>query len=155
MPRVHDAQQQQVIPQTPVSVRCSTRTSRPPDRFSPSLYSILLTDSGELEEYEEAMQVDAKQQWKLGMKEEMDSLLKNQTWELCKLPTSKKDLPNKWVYRLKEEDGGKKRFKSRLVVKGFAQKKGIDFDEIFFHVVKMTSIRTRLSCVAADDLHLE
>jgi len=41
------------------------------------------------------------------------------------------------------------------VVKGFAQKKGIDFDEIFSPVVKMTSIRTILSLVAAEDFHLE
>ena len=33
------------------------------------------------------------------------------------------------VYMLKEEDGGKQRYKARLVVKGFAQKKGIDSDE--------------------------
>jgi hypothetical protein len=56
---------------------------------------------------------------------------------------------------LKEEDGGEKRYKARLVVKGFAQKKGIDFDEIFSPVVKMTSIRTILSLVAVEDLHLE
>jgi len=41
------------------------------------------------------------------------------------------------------------------VVKGFAQKKGIYFDEIFSLVVKMTSIRTILSLVVAEDLHLE
>jgi hypothetical protein len=56
---------------------------------------------------------------------------------------------------LKEEDGGKKQYKARLVVKGFTQNKGIDFDEIFSHVVKMTSIRTILSFVAIEDLHLE
>jgi hypothetical protein len=71
------------------------------------------------------------------------------------LPAEKRSLHNKWVYRLKEEDGGKKRYKDRLVVKGFSQKKGIDFDEIFSHVVKMTSIRTILSHVAVEDLHLE
>ena len=54
-------------------------------------------------------------------------------------------------FRLKEEDGGKKRFKARLVVKGFAQKKGIDFDEIFYLVVKMTFICTILSIVATKD----
>ena len=58
-------------------------------------------------------------------------------------------------YRLKEEDGGKKQYKARLVVKGFAQKKGIDSDEIFSLVVKMTSIKSILSLVAVEDLHLE
>ena len=38
---------------------------------------------------------------------------------------------------------------------GFAQKKGIDFDEIFSPIFKMTSIRTILSLVAVEDLHLE
>ena len=64
-------------------------------------------------------------------------------------------MQNKWVYSLKEEDGGKQRYKARLVVKGFAQKKDIDFDEIFNLVVKMTSIRTILSLVATKYLHLE
>ena len=63
---------------------------------------------------------------------------------MVKFPIEKRALYNKWVYRLKEEDGGKKWYKARLVVKGFAQKKGIDFDEIFSPVVKMTSIRTIL-----------
>jgi hypothetical protein len=56
---------------------------------------------------------------------------------------------------LKGEDGGKKLYKARFVIKGFAQKKGIDFDEIFYLVVKMTSIRTILSLVVVEDLHLE
>ena len=47
---------QQQAPQTPESgVRKSTRISRPPERYSPSLYYVLLTDSGEPECYEEAV----------------------------------------------------------------------------------------------------
>jgi hypothetical protein len=71
------------------------------------------------------------------------------------LHVGKRALQNKWVYRLKEEDGCKKWYKARLVVKGFAQNKGIDFDEIFSLVFKMTSIRTILSFVVVEDLHLE
>jgi hypothetical protein len=56
---------------------------------------------------------------------------------------------------LKEEYGGKWRYKARLVVKGFAQNKGIYFDEIFSLVVKMTLIRNILSLVAVEDFHLE
>ena len=115
----------------------------------------MLTDSGELECYEEALQAETRKKWEKAMKEEMDSLAHNQTWDLDRLPVGKITLQNKWVYRLKEEDGGKQRYKSRLVVKGFAQKKGIYFDEIFSPVVKMASIRTILSLVAVEDLHLE
>ena len=56
---------------------------------------------------------------------------------------------------MKEEYGGKKWYKTRLVVNGFAQNKGIDFDEIFSPVVKMTAIRMILSLVVVEYLHLE
>ena len=75
------------------------------------MYSILLIDVGELECYDEAVQVDTYIQWESTMTDEMHSLLKNQTWDLFKFPIGKKDLQNKWVYRLKEEDGGKKRLR--------------------------------------------
>ena len=41
------------------------------------------------------------------------------------------------------------------MVKGFSQKQGIDFDEIFSPVVKMSSIRVVLGLVASLDLELE
>ena len=113
-------QQQQQAPQTPKSgVRRSTRISRPPNRYSPSLYYVLLTDSSEPECYEEAVQVENRKKWEQAMKEEMESLQHNHTWDLVRLPLSKTTLQNKWVYRLKEEYGGRKRYKARLVVKGF------------------------------------
>ena len=95
-----------------------------------------MTYSSEPECYEEAMQVETRNKWEQGMDEEIDSLVRKQTWDLIKFPTRKRELKNKWVYRLKEEDGGKKRYKDELVVKGFAQKKCIYFDEIFFPLLK-------------------
>ena len=59
--------------------------------------------------------------WKNDMKEEMDSLFENKTWELVKLPKGRKTLQNKWVYKSKHQGEGKKeRYKARLVVKGFS-----------------------------------
>ena len=52
----------------------------------------------------------------------MGSLVRNQTCYLVEFPESKRELQNKWVYRLKEEEGGKKPYKARLLVKEFAQK---------------------------------
>ena len=89
------------------------------------------------------------------MKDELDFLLGNQTWELTELPTRKKALHNKWIYRIKNEHDGSKRYKARLVVKGFQQKKGIDYLEIFSLVMKMSTIRLVLGMVAVENLHLE
>ncbi|GKA81578.1 putative RNA-directed DNA polymerase, partial [Tanacetum coccineum] len=47
------------------------------------------------------------------------------------------------------------RLQARLAVKGFRQKKGIDFDEIFSPVVKMGSIRVVLGLAASLDLEVE
>ena len=91
-----------------------------------------MTDSGEPECFEEEMQVETRKKWEQGMDEEIKSFVRSQTWDLVEFPTEKRALQNIWFYRLMEEDEGNKRYKARLVVKGFAQKKGIDFDEIFF-----------------------
>ena len=40
-------------------------------------------------------------------------------------------------------------------MKGFQHREGIDFNEIFSHVVKHTTIRSVLSIVATENLHLE
>ena len=60
-------------------------------------------------------------------------------WWSCRI--GKRALRNKWVYKLKLGDTGKPpRYKARIVVKGFQQKKGVDFDEIFAPIVKMNDL---------------
>ena len=86
----------------------------------------------------------------------MDFVHDNHTYELTKLPKGKRTLRNKWVYKLKLRDAGNPpRYKSRIVVKGFQQKKGVDFDEIFASVLKITSIQTVLSIATSMDLEVE
>ena len=110
----------QVDQSTPVAeVRKSSRTIRPPQRYSPTLNYLMLTNSGEPECYEEALQDENSNKLELIMNDEIDSLLRNQTWELIELPVRKKALRNKWVYKIKNEHDGSKRYKARLVVKGF------------------------------------
>ena len=57
------------------------------------------------------------------------------------LPAGQKVLPCKWVYRLKITPGdAKPKYKAILVANEFKQEKGVDFDEIFSPVVKMTTL---------------
>ena len=89
------------------------------------------------------------------MDDEMRSLEQNDTWVLTELPAEKRALLNKWVIRIKTEPDGKRKFKARLLVKGYSQRKGIDYAELFSPVVKLTSIRILLNVVASENLHLE
>ena len=72
------------------------------------------------------------------MKEEMQSLIENQTCDLVELLEGRKALRNKWVFKLKNKDNNSNlRYKARIVVKVCNQKKDIDFEEIFSPVVKI------------------
>ncbi|GJZ80925.1 retrovirus-related pol polyprotein from transposon TNT 1-94 [Tanacetum coccineum] len=124
-----------------LQLRRSTREFRAPVRYSPSANYLLLTENGEPKSYSEALSSKEFVQWKKAINEDMVSLEKNQTWSLVRLPAGKKALQSKWVFRVKEEHDGKKRYKARLVVKGFQHKLGVDYNEIFSLVVKMTTIR--------------
>jgi len=76
------------------------------------------------------------------MQEEIEALHKNNTWDLVPLPQGRKAIGNKWVYKIKRDGNDQVgRYRARLVVKGYAQKEGIDFNEIFSPVVRLTTIR--------------
>ena len=70
----------------------------------------------------------------------MNSLWKNHTYKFTELPKGRKVLKNKWAFKLKKDNEKLLKYKAQLVVKGFGQKQGINFDEIFSSVVKMCSI---------------
>ncbi|GJX45582.1 retrotransposon protein, putative, ty1-copia subclass [Tanacetum coccineum] len=87
--------------------------------------------------YQEAVACEDSSKWKAAMEEEMDSLRKNKT--------------------LKEGIEGvqKPRYKARLVARGFTQRAGIDYNEVFSLVVRHTSIRVILALTACKDYELE
>lgn len=65
--------------------------------------------------------------WIHVMEEELQSIERNQTWELVDLPVQKKPITVKWVFKVKlNPDGVVSKYKARLVVEGFLQNPGID-----------------------------
>jgi len=107
--------------------------------------------------YTEAIATSDREKWISAMQEEMQSLEKNGTWDVVRLPKQKKAVRCKWIFKRKEglSPSEPPRFKARLVAKGFSQIPGIDYNDVFSPVVKHSSIRTFFSIVAMHDLELE
>lgn len=107
--------------------------------------------------YREVMEDPYSDLWKEAAGDEMVSLKKNGTWVLVDKPEDQKTIGCKWVFKRKPGIVGVEppRYKGRLVVKGFFQREGVDFQEIFAPVVKHVSIRYILSAVTHFNMELQ
>ena len=62
------------------------------------------------------------------MTQEYEALHVNHTWDLVPIPEGNKAIGCKWVYKvIHKADGSIERLKTRLVVKGYTQREGVDF----------------------------
>ncbi|XP_047260588.1 uncharacterized mitochondrial protein AtMg00820-like [Capsicum annuum] len=114
----------------------------------PGYYTAIVEEEGanEPETFEEASQ---DQKWNKAMKEEMAALKQNQTWELVPKQSDVKPISCKWVFKIKRRaDGSIERDKARLVSHGFSQQYGLDYDETFSPVSKLTTVRVLLALAA-------
>ncbi|KAH9669160.1 Integrase catalytic domain-containing protein [Citrus sinensis] len=142
-----------------IAIRRSRREIKKPGWLTKDMvvaYTLPVIDDYIPNTFSEALHSSESDQWKLTMEEEIKSLHQNQTWELVKLPKEKKAIGNKWVYAKKQGSLNQStpRYKVRLVAKGFAQKEGIDYNEVFSPIVKHTSIHILLALVAKYELEL-
>jgi hypothetical protein len=80
--------------------------------------------------------------WRKAMTEEMDSIEENGTRSLVDLPPGRKPIGVKWVFKVKrDEHGAMSKHKADLAVKGYVQRHGIDYDEVFTPVAWLDSVR--------------
>lgn len=69
-----------------------------------------------------------EEKWCKAMNDEIDAFERNDTWELCDLPSEHKTIGVKWVFKTKfNEKGEVDKYKARLIAKGYKQKYGIDY----------------------------
>ena len=86
--------------------------------------------------------------WRQAIEEELNSIEKNKTWEMVIRTPRCKPIAFKWVYKVKRNSqGGIVSYKARLVTKGYVQKYGINYEEVFSLVARMKTILVRLVLV--------
>lgn len=90
--------------------------------------------------------------WHEAMKTEINAIERNKTWELVELPPGHKPIGVKWVYKLKiDAKRDVIKHKARLVVKGYVQKRGIDFEEVFAPVTRLKTVKLLLALAAKNE----
>ncbi|KAD3067893.1 hypothetical protein E3N88_35773 [Mikania micrantha] len=128
-----------------ISAGVSTRS-----QFSNFCLYALFVSQQEPKNYHTALRDNG---WVEAMQLELLQFKKQQVWELVPLPQGKCAIGTKWVFRNKTDENGQIiKNKARLVVQGFSQEEGIDYDETFAPVARLEAIRLFLAYAALHKL---
>ncbi|XP_070036035.1 uncharacterized protein [Nicotiana tomentosiformis] len=93
--------------------------------------------------------------WKEAVNSEIQLVLDKHTCELVDLPPGNKPLGSKWIFKRKMKAGGTiDKYKARLVVRCYRQKKGLDYFDTYSPVTRITSIRVLVALAAVYGLEI-
>jgi len=106
--------------------------------------------------YKQAVKSPLCDKWKMAMKNEIQSLKDNNTWDIVNVSSDQHVLKECWVYKVKRDAHDQvSRYKAHWVVKGYEQQFDIDYDQIFVSVVKLQMYKTLFVLTAHYDLEVD
>ena len=86
--------------------------------------------------------------WIQAIKEELDHIVKKDTWELVPRPKDKNVIGTKWVFKNKmNEQGEVVRNKAKLICKFYSEREGIDHEGAYAPIARMEVVRMFLDYV--------
>lgn len=108
---------------------------------------LLMCVDNEQYDFEEAKEC---KEWIRACEDGIYSITKLECWTLVDLPQGVKPISLKWIFKLKRNsDGSINKYKARLVAKGYVPQYGVDYDEVFSHVVRIETIQLLISLAAS------
>lgn len=137
------------------STKQESMTLRPRDKIKPpEKYGSAMLAIQEPQTYAEAMSSPDAGRWKEAIDEEIEAHVKNSTWYEEEIPSDRKAINCQWIFKIKQTPGEEDRFKARLVARGFSQRAGIDYDEIYAPVARAESCRVLFAKAAKENLEM-
>ena len=128
----------------------------------PAIAAPLPSDNGlsDPTSYREAVQSLEAEQWREAMDEEYQALLSMGTWQLVDrteaVSSGKGVIGCKWVYTKKpNHDGSAVRYKARLVIKGYQQVEGVDYELTYAPVSCLETLRLLIALAAYFDWKID
>jgi hypothetical protein len=133
---------------------CSHSVVNESDAHISYAYAISIDDIIESTTYKQAVKSPLCDKWKMAMKNEIQSLKNNNTWDIVNMLSNQHVLKT-LVYKVKcDAHGQVSHYKAHWVVKGYEQQFDIDYDQIFVSVVKLQMYKTLFVLAAHYDLEV-
>ncbi len=96
-----------------------------------------------------------RDKWLESTKTELNSLLSMDTWDIVDREKNKPTITSKWLWKTKYLPNGQiDKYKTRMVARGYTQKKGINYNETFAPVVRFETLRYLLAHAVEKELEV-
>ena len=96
--------------------------------------------------YHQMLKSEEREKWLESTQQELNSLTMMNTWTVIDRKERQPTITAKWLWKIKYLPTGQiDKFKTRMVARGYTQKKGINYEETFAPVVRFETLRYLLA----------
>ncbi len=91
--------------------------------------------------YSQALKLREKDKWIGAIQAELESMKKNEVWELVERAQGQKPISSRWIFKIKQTGDSEPKYKARLVIRGFQHKRNYDIAETYAPVARLPMVR--------------
>jgi len=161
MPVITNVQPMPVASRPKCNIRLPVRDDDP--RYSVLSYNrphpveqaniVLMDKTNDPRTFEEAMVRSDAAKWDMACKDEIHNFQQMGVYDVVLRPKGRKVVGSKWVLRIKRgPDGQVQKYKARIIAQGFTQVEGLDYNQTFALVVKLSTFCTILAIAIQQNL---